>query len=280
MPAGFQKELKRHPTQSSIVGYTENTKIAVIGGTGLDEIAAPNSTEALTVRTRFGRAVLVPCTVSGIRYWFLPRHGPNHDTPPHAINYRAQIAALKTVGVKRILAVCCVGSLVREIPPGSLVGLTDFIDFTRGRLDTFCEANSRVWHTDFTHPYCVHLTQALLDSCSELGIGCTPAVYVGVSGPRYETPAEVRLYSSWGGHVVGMTNVPEAILAREAGLCYAALGVVTNYAAGLSAGTQSHADVRKSFSIQSKTVIQVISLMLGRMAASEQCSCHQQSCLD
>ena len=222
--------------------------IAIIGGTGMDEMPEFNSGKAELVCTRFGEATVLRSTFGGGVLYFVPRHGSNHATPPSQINYRAQIAALKKLGVDAVIGVCAVGSLRGNIVPGSFAVLGDFIDVTRRRACTFFDdPGGPLAHTDFTEPYCPRVSQALTDACYQTGGDCRPnAVYVGVDGPRYETPAEIRLYAAWGGDVIGMTNVPEVVLAREAGLCYGAIGVVTNPAAGLGTSPLGHDDVRSA----------------------------------
>ena len=222
--------------------------IAIIGGTGIDEMPEFTSGKPESITTRFGDAIVLPNIVDGRSLYFLPRHGLDHAIPPSRINYRAQIAALKSLGVGAVIGICAVGSLRIGVVPGSFVVLGDFIDLTRHRICTFFDdPTGPPAHTDFTEPYCPWVSKALTDACGDTGADCTPyAIYIGVDGPRYETPAEIRLYASWGGDVMGMTNVPEAVLAREAGLCYGALGVVTNMAAGLGTTSLGHDDVRSA----------------------------------
>lgn len=221
--------------------------IALIGGTGVDEMPEFTSGTDESVATRFGTAEVLRGEIEGREVVFLPRHGRDHSVPPHLINYRAQIAALRKLGVDCAVGVCAVGSLTSDIAPGSFVVLSDFIDLTRHRIDTFFDCSGQVVHTDFTHPYCPCVRNAVVRACSAHDVPhSATGVYVGVEGPRYETPAEIRLYASWGGHVIGMTNTPEAILAREAGICYGGLAVVTNLAAGLSPVPLSHDEVRQS----------------------------------
>ncbi|MHB9035361.1 MAG: MTAP family purine nucleoside phosphorylase [Armatimonadota bacterium] len=247
--------------------------IAVIGGTGVDEIAEFG--DVTTVTTPFGDAEVVDAELHGVRFLFVPRHGTDHSVPPGRINYRAQIAALKMKGVHRVIGVCAVGSLTRDLPAGSFAVLGDFIDLTKKRADTFFDLpNGPVVHTDFTHPYCTEVSEALRSACqdTEIVFGAN-AVYIGVEGPRYETPAEVKLYASWGGHVIGMTNVPEVVLAREAGLCYGALGIVSNLASGISPTPLSHDEVRKAMATASNTLAEVLRRSIERLPETRICTC-------
>ncbi len=248
-------------------------RLAVIGGTGVDEMAGLTGGERITVATRFGSVTVIAAELGGRSLVFVPRHGIGHSLAPSSINYRGQIAALHKIGVTRVIGVCAVGSLTRSLPAGSFAVLNDFIDLTRHRPVTFYDdATGPVVHTDFTRPYCPQVRESLVSACSDAGVSCEPgAVYVGVDGPRYETPAEIRLYASWGGHVIGMTNVPEVILAREAGLCYGALAIVSNLAAGLSPGPLSHDEVRSAV----KSAGESLSSILGRAIESipNECRC-------
>ena len=209
--------------------------VAIIGGTGMDEIEAFSAGKVLLVSTRFGEVQIIESSIRQGTY-FLPRHGLEHCVPPAQINYRAQMAALKSLGVDCAIGVCAVGSLNVKIQTGCLVILGDFIDLTRHRAYTFFnDERGPVVHTDFTEPYCPEISKTLEKACVAVGVDVyLGAVYVGVDGPRYESPSEIKLYASWGGDVIGMTNLPEVVLAREAGVCYGALGVSTNLAAGLS----------------------------------------------
>ncbi|MCE5199180.1 MAG: S-methyl-5'-thioinosine phosphorylase [Armatimonadota bacterium] len=220
--------------------------VGLIGGTGVDEMEGFVSGQRETVYTRFGDAEVIIGEIDQSRVVFVPRHGFSHSVPPSKINYRAQIAALKKIGIEQVIGVCAVGSLRKDLLPGTLAILGDFIDLTKGRIDTFFDApEGPVVHTDFTYPYCPTVSDALYKACRDEGINVFQnTVYIGVEGPRYESPAEIRLYASWGGDVIGMTNLPEAVLAREAGLCYGALGVVTNLACGISPTPLTHEEVR------------------------------------
>ena len=248
---------------------------AIIGGTGIDEMPELASGQRVLVSTRFGEAQLIEGRLGGKEVLFLARHGPGHSVPPRHINYRAQIAALKKSGVQRVIAVCAVGSLDMRIEPGSLAILADFIDLTRHRPDTyFDDPDGPVVYTDFTSPYCPEMSTALVEACSREKASCEPrAVYVGVEGPRYETPAEIRLYSSWGGHVIGMTGVPEATLAREAGLCYGAIAVVANLAAGMSPTPLTHEDIRTAVTSAGDTIRAVLEAAVDSIPTTRRCTC-------
>ncbi len=186
---------------------------------------------------------------------FIARHGSDHSIPPHAINYRANIAALKTVGATSVLATAVSGSLNSTMPPGALVLIDDVLNFTSGRADTFFDGSGRpivagskparsVVHTDVTTPYDPALRAVVRQAAADEGIALTDgAVYCTANGPRFETPAEIRMMGVLGGDLVGMTGYPEVVLAVEAGLPYASIGVVSNMAAGISEEPLSADDI-------------------------------------
>lgn len=216
-------------------------RLAVIGGTGFYDMAGISLIGKRGVATEYGEAN-VSFYSSGVEeFAFLPRHGEGHAYPPHRVNYRANIMALKSIGVERIIAVCSVGSLKGEIMPGDLVLVDQFLDFTRSRPSTFFD--DRAVHVDVTEPYCPEM-RAVMGGVPVEGLRLhKKGTYVCAEGPRFETAAEIRMYAALGGDVVGMTGVPECVLARELGMCYACVAVATNYAAGISGKPLSHDEV-------------------------------------
>lgn len=220
--------------------------LAVIGGTGFYRPGILEESEEFTVKTAFGEAQLISGTYQGFKLAFLARHGKEHTVPPHRINYRANIAALQKIGAQRVLSATAVGTLKKKLPPGMLVITDQFIDFTKNRQQTFYEGENEkgVVHTDFSTPYCPQIREHLKDILNSKKISFAErGTYICTEGPRYETPAEIKAFALWGADVVGMTNVPEVTLAREAGLCYANLSLVTNFAAGMSSRPLSHQEV-------------------------------------
>lgn len=211
---------------------------AIVGGTGfqLKEGAGPSlRLREERVETRWGPARVEVGELDRRRFVFLDRHAhPDPDgprLPPHAVNYRANIAALKSLGVTGILAASAVGSLRPEWPPGTLVAPDQLLDLTRRRPTTFFD--DAAVHVDFARPYCAHLRGQLLDMARETGVSVEAGgTYICTEGPRLESGAEIRAYRMWGADIVGMTAMPEAILAREAELSYGGISVVANPAAG------------------------------------------------
>lgn len=220
-----------------------HAEFAIIGGTGVYDAALLEAPETLTIDTPYGQAAAIVGLHKGKRVAFMPRHGVHHSIPPHLINYRANIHALKELGVTQVLATAAVGSLQLAHPPGSLLLVDDFLDFTKSRPTTFFD-KERVVHVDVTDPYCGRLRSQVQQAGAALAIDLrSGGTYVCTEGPRFESPAEIRLYQSFGAAVVGMTSVPEVVLAKEAELCYATVCMVTNFAAGISQTPLTHEEV-------------------------------------
>lgn len=222
--------------------------IAIIGGTGVDLSAHPalHILGEEIVETRWGSALVTRAAHEGSEVLFLHRHADpttkRRHVPPHKINYRANIAALKQLGTTAIFATTAVGSLRADWNAGSLALLDQFLDFTTAREKTFFD--ERALHVDVTQPYCPHAREYLLRAALRLNCSLhNGATYLCADGPRFETPAEIRLFQSWGADVVGMTGVPEAPLAREAEIAYAGVSIVTNLAAGISPEPLTQAEV-------------------------------------
>lgn len=227
---------------------TSAPRVAVIVGTGVTEQFELG--KRTVVRTPYGSASAY-LSRNG-QFWIIPRHGPQHTLPPHRINYRANVAALSKLGVESVVAVCAVGSMKEDFLPGQLGLVDQFIDFTRSRKSTFFD--KKVVHTDMTHPYSREVDSAILEAARRLAVGLRSGlVYVCVDGPRYETAAEIKMFRALGGDVVGMTGVPEAVLANEAGLRYSTVVVATNWAAGIRARV-SHDEVLAVMREQASTV--------------------------
>lgn len=213
-------------------------RIAIIGGSGLTRLDALEVERQQIVVTPFGEpsAPLTFGRFDQLPVVFLPRHGEGHTIPPHKVNYRANIWALHSVGIEKVVSVASVGGITRN--PGTLCVPDQIIDYTWGRDHTYVESGvSPVKHTDFTEPYCEKLRQQLLAAGARAGLslvdGCT---YGATQGPRLESAAEIRRMERDGCDLVGMTGMPEAALAREVGLCFAHLSLVVNWAAGKTTG--------------------------------------------
>jgi 5'-methylthioadenosine phosphorylase len=217
--------------------------LAIIGGSGLAQLAELEVVRRQIVRTPYGEpsGPLTFGRLAGGEVAFLARHGYGHTLAPHEINYRANLWALRDRGVTRILAVCTVGGIARGLGAGSLVVPDQIIDYTWGRKSTYFEgAEQPVVHVDFTHPYCGETRRMLIEGAAQAGVEVVPrGTYAAVQGPRLETVAEIDRLERDGADLVGMTGMPEAALARELGIPYAALALVANPAAGRGTSAES-----------------------------------------
>jgi len=205
--------------------------VGVIGGSGLYEMPGFKFSQEMEVKTPFGKpsGKITIGKLSGVKMAFLPRHGRGHIILPSEINYRANIWALKKLGVEFIIASAACGSLSEKIHPGDIVIIDQFIDRTKHRIDTFM-GNGIVGHPAFADPICPALSQVLYQASKSLGIKTHQAgTYVCIEGPSFSTRAESHLYRQWKAEVVGMTNLTEAKLAREAEICYASIALCTDY---------------------------------------------------
>ncbi len=210
--------------------------LAIIGGSGLTQLSNLDVTRRLAVRTPYGEpsGALTFGRIAGAEVVFLARHGYGHTIPPHEVNYRANIWALKEQKVQGVVSVASVGGIRADMRPGVLVVPHQIIDYTWGRKATFFDGGEQaVIHIDFTEPYSAQLRRRIVDAARACGEAMVDgAVYAASQGPRLETAAEIDRLERDGVDVVGMTGMPEATLAREAGLDYATIAVVANFAAG------------------------------------------------
>jgi 5'-methylthioadenosine phosphorylase len=205
--------------------------IGIIGGSGLYDIAGLEDQVWRAVETPWGKPsdALLFGRLDGVRCVFLPRHGRGHPLSPTHLNYRANIDALKRSGVTDILSLSAVGSLRAELPPGHFVIVDQFIDRSFAREKSFF-GEGIVAHVSVAHPVCARLGDALHGAAATLGLPVTRGgTYLVMEGPQFSTKAESELYRAWGCSVIGMTNMPEAKLAREAEICYATVAMVTDY---------------------------------------------------
>jgi 5'-methylthioadenosine phosphorylase len=237
-------------------------RFGIIGGTGLYGMGG--EAQQRVVDTDYGAIALDVVSLAGQEVAFVARHGRGHTIPPHMVNYRGIIAALRSLGASRILASAAVGTLNPIMQPGDFALPDQFLDFTRGRPSTFFDgAQGEVRHTDMTVPYCPQLREELQRAGDFLGDALhAAAVYVCTDGPRFETPAEIEMFRRLAGDLVGMTGVPEVSLAREAGMCYAALAVITNWAAGLAESPIKHDDVSAHMEQQTATVQRIFTQVI------------------
>lgn len=216
--------------------------LAIIGGSGLTQLSNLEIVRREVVRTPYGEpsGALTFGLLAGQEVVFLARHGYGHTIPPHLVNYRANIWALKQARVSAIVSVASVGGIRADLGPGELVVPHQIIDYTWGRVGTFFDGgDTPVHHIDFTHPYSQDIRARILAAALQAGVGVHDgAVYAATQGPRLETAAEIDRLERDGAEVVGMTGMPEAALAREQDIPYAAINVVANHAAGRAASQE------------------------------------------
>jgi 5'-methylthioadenosine phosphorylase len=206
----------------------------IIGGTGIYELPGVKTNEDV-VKTQYGQVKVYLGQGVNEDLVFITRHGADHSVPPHKVNFRANITAFKKLGVERVLAIYCVGSLNTMLPPGGMVLLDQLVDFSMNRDNTFFQGGKYGFaSTDMVEPFCPTLRDIVYQRAQYHEFNLLPnGTYISFSGPRFETAAEIRFFSGLGGDVIGMTGGPEAALAREAGLHFAAAAYSVNYGAGL-----------------------------------------------
>ena len=244
--------------------------LAILGGSGLTQLTSLKDTRRVAARTAYGEpsGPLTLGCIGGRDVVFLARHGDAHSIPPHQVNYRANIQALKDAGATRIASVATVGGIRREFGPGALIVPDQIIDYTWGRASTFFEGPvAKVTHIDFTEPYSGELRKAILGAAKACGEAIADGGCYGTTqGPRLETAAEIARMERDGADLVGMTAMPEAALAREAGLEYAAIAVVANHAAGK--GDSAHAISLSAIEAVVEQAMLRVRRILEKLAAS------------
>ncbi len=251
-------------------------KIGVIGGSGLYEIAGMTDIKEVNIATPFGKTsdAITLGRLEGVGIAFLPRHGKGHRLMPTELPSRANIYALKSLGVEHIIAINSAGSFKKEIKPGHLLIPDQLIDRTRNRVNTFF-GDGVVAHISFAEPFCPKLSQVLYESAQEAGANVHPrGTMVVMEGPAFSTRAESQLYKAWGADIIGMTALPEAKLAREAEICYAIIGCVTDYDSWWEPGKPVTVDVileimRKNIDTSKK----IIKLAVSRISGKRDCAC-------
>lgn len=251
-------------------------KIGVIGGTGLYKIEGLTDIEEVNIDTPFGKPsdTITIGRLGSVGIVFLPRHGKGHRLSPTEVPARANIYALKSLGVEHIIAVNTVGSFKSEIKPGNLVIPDQLIDRTRQRVNTFF-GEGIVVHIPFAEPFCPTLSQILYQAAKETGANVHPkGTYVAMEGPAFSTRAESRLYRSWGADIIGMTALPEAKLAREAEICYAIIAGVTDYDSWQEKGEPFTVDtILNTLRLNTDTIKKIVRLAVARIPRNRDCGC-------
>jgi 5'-methylthioadenosine phosphorylase len=263
--------------------------VGVFGGSGFYKFL--DNVREVEVKTEFGNPSdkIFIGEYKGKEVAFLPRHGRAHNFPPHKIPYKANVAAFKKLGVGQIIAPCASGSLQADIKPGDFVVCGHFVNFTHGRDDTFfhgktgeegMEPYQKVVHVSCAEPYCRYLGGLIFEACRNLNIPVhKDKTVVVINGPRFSTKGESRFFSNQGWDVVNMTQYPEAILAREAEICYAAVALITDYDAGLEGNPDIKPvtldEVIKVFNENNEKIKKVLFDVIERIEPERECVCHK-----
>ena len=256
----------------------EKCKIGIIGGTGVYQLPGVEQLEKVKVETEYGDVTVNTGTLAGKRVAFLTRHGEKHSIAPSQINFRANIRAMQMLGVKQIFATACSGSMNPDYPSGTFVMMDQFLDFTKNRQASFFYTdgtNDRpIAHVDVTNPYCSRLNDVVVRAGREIGVEVkTGATYCCQEGPRYETAAEIRMFRQLGGDLVAHTQYPEVVLAREAEICYSAIGMVANMAAGIEDEHVSSVDLAKIMEGMFGTAQNLLAEAVRLVDEDEDCWC-------
>ena len=264
--------------------------LGVIGGSGFYKFL--DNVKEEKVKTPYGEpsAPIMVGEYQGKKVAFLPRHGVGHTLPPHKINYRANLWALKQLGVDQVIGPCAVGSLQPDIKPGDFVILDQFVDRTQNRYDTFhegpgacppqCASFGRVAHISAAETYCDKLAKVAISACAKLGIPVhEKGTVVVIQGPRFSTKAESRWFSSMGWDVINMTQYPEAILARELDMCYLGIALVTDYDAGLEGNPEikpvDASQVARVFKENNEKLMKLLFEMISALPECRDCKCEE-----
>ena len=236
-------------------------KAAILGGTGVYSIEGIDTVDE-NVETEFGLVTVKKGTGKWKDLYFISRHGLDHTIPPHKINYRANIRALTLLGIERVFAIYAVGSISNLVAPGRFGLVSQFIDVTQGRINTFYEGGeSGLKHTPMDEPYCRDLGSKILVSAKKRGFSLAESgTYICTNGPRFETPAEIKMYKLFGADYVGMTGATETALAREAGIHLAAVSYSINWAAGIKEDLEfiSDEEMAKTKNILTEIALEVL----------------------
>jgi len=255
----------------------QKADIGVFGGSGFYSFL--EETEEYEIDTPYGNPSdkIVIGSVGGKKVAFIPRHGRNHNLPPHKINYRANIYAMKKIGVRYIFGPCASGSLQPHIKPGQFVVCDQFVDRTRGRIDTFYDGPKTI-HTAMAEPYCPVLRKIVIESAKELKIDCHPrGTVVVIQGPRFSTKSESKWFTNQGWEVISMTQYPEACLAREQEICYVNISLITDYDTGLEGHSEvkpvTVGEVIKVFKDNNKKVKSLLFKAISKIPDKRDCIC-------
>lgn len=245
--------------------------LGLITGSGFYSLAAVHDAEVREVTTPYGTVALTMGRWHGVApVTFLPRHGSDHSVAPHAINYRANIWALREVGATQVIATAVSGAISPHMEPGAFVVIDDFIDFTSGRPSTFFDEPGNLTHTDMTNPYDPELRSRIVAAGASTEIPIIDGgTYCATNGPRFESKAEIEMMRRIGGDLVGMTGCPEVVLATELGLPYASVGVISNWAAGLGERELSVPEIMQVLTDASPRLEQLLGGIIDQLGSDQ-----------
>jgi 5'-methylthioadenosine phosphorylase len=252
------------------------TKIGIIGGSGLSKMGIIKDIEEIEVNTPFGNPSekIIFGKINGIDIAFLSRHGKNHTIPPHKVNNRANIFALKECGVEYLISTAAVGSLKKEIKPQDFVIANQLVDRTAKRANTFFDEEV-VAHVGFADPFCKTLSELAFNATKEEGVNAHRGTYICIEGPQFSTRAESNLYRSWNMDIIGMTLGSEAKLAREAEMCLCAISSVTDYDCWYKEkGDVTVTSVVETMKKNSIHIVNIINKLVPKIKYKRTCECH------
>ncbi len=254
-------------------------EIGIFGGSGFYSLL--DNVQEVTVETPYGAPSdkIAIAEIAGKRVAFLPRHGKQHQYPPHIINYRANLWAMKSLGVKQIIGPCAAGSLQADVRPGEFVVVDQFVNRTWGRKDTFFEGPV-TRHLPAAEPYCARMRKAAIAGAKKVGITVhETGTVVVIQGPRFSTKSESREFSKNGWEVINMTQYPEGWLARELGICYVNIALITDYDVGLEGNPEikpvTHEEVLKVFDTNNDKLRNLLFTMIENLTDDPECSCRE-----
>jgi len=253
----------------------DKISIGIIGGSGLYDIEGVDDVSAIAVDTPFGAPSdkLIVGTLSGVRFAFLPRHARGHKISPSEVNYRANIYALKKLGVEKVISISAVGSLREDYKPRDFVIPDQLFDRTKGRASTFF-SDGIVAHVGFADPFCPHLSKIAYDTAKAIDIPVHKGgTYICIEGPQFSTRAESNAYRKMGFSIIGMTNIPEAKLAREAEMCYVTVALVTDYDVWKQDEEVSLEQVIENLNANSENAKKFIKTILPQLQKQSSCAC-------
>lgn len=253
-----------------------NIKIGIIGGTGVYDFKGIKSIDDAVVNTPYGDVNVTVGEIHGKKVAFLARHGKGHSIAPGNINNRANIAALRQLGVKNLISTACSGSINPKYGVGDFVLIEQFLEFTKNRKASFfVDGNGPIAHIDNTEPYCLSIGGYVLNAAKNKGIDVKKgATYCCTEGPRFESRAEIEMFRTFNGDLVGHTNYPEVVLAREAEMCYCTIAIISNLAAGISDSLITGSEVKEIMSKKLSIVQDIIAETIMILPEERDCSCH------